>query len=324
MSCNYPMLAEYGQILSSGKREVKILGRYDRLVADDHPGSFKVPCGKCLGCRADYCRTWADRMVLELDHSKKAVFVTLTYDDDHLPVLYQITTGQSELTLKKRDLQLFFKRLRKRFRDREIRYYAAGEYGTKTNRPHYHAIIYGISLSDFEDLSPRGNNQLGQFYYSSERLARDIWKNGFCLLADVSWKTCAYVARYVNKKQYGLVSDEFIDRMQEPVFSVSSRNPGIGMYYIIEHPEFADFVRYSAKDTNGSLSIYFPRTFLDRLELIDPDRAKEIKESRKLYANNNELLKLKNTDLTSTEIDEISENQISLTKNIIDSYRISI
>lgn len=321
MSCNKPLLGEYtGDLLPSGKREVKIYGRYDRLLADQHPGAFPIPCGMCNGCRADYARNWADRMILELDHSKKAVFVTLTYNDEHLPVMYNITTGQAEITLKKRDVQLFMKRLRKQFRDRELRYYIAGEYGAK-GRSHYHAIIYGIGLEDFPDLQLKGNNQLGHMYYKSDWLAEKVWKNGFCLIANVSWKSCAYVARYVNKKQFGLVSDEFIDRMREPTFAVSSRNPGIGMYYPIEHPEYKDKSNYYFSDENGSVMVRFPKVFLKFLENNDPEIYQEMKKERMIYAKDTEFLKLKNTDLLSSELDELSENQISKSQNVIEFYR---
>lgn len=320
MSCNYPMIGVKGDLMPSGKYKINILGRYDSSLKNKYPDAVKIPCGKCLGCRAAYSKEWADRMILELDHSKKAIFLTLTYNDDHLPVLYQVTTGQSEMTLKKRDLQLFFKRLRKRFSKREIRYYASGEYG-KYGRPHYHCIIFGISLSDFEDLTQIGSNELGQIYYKSEFLSREIWRNGYCLLADVSWKSCSYVARYVRKKQFGLVSDEFIYRMQEPVFSVCSRNPGIGMYYPIEHPEYAEYSKYYFTDQNGSIEVSMPKEFLNVLELQNPMLYEEIKQSRKQFANDAEFMRMKNTDLTSMEQYEISENQISKTAKYLESLQ---
>lgn len=141
VSCYKPLLAvPTDDITKSGKRKYVPVCSYERFKDSDpavmFPGSIKIPCGQCAGCRMQKTREWADRMILELDHSKKAVFLTLTYNDDHLPVKCQVTTGQMEMTLQKRDLTLFFKRLRKFFKGKELRYYAVGEYGSHTLRPH--------------------------------------------------------------------------------------------------------------------------------------------------------------------------------------------
>lgn len=320
MSCNYPLIAKRGELLPSGKYKYIPIARYDSYDGRIEPDMIKVPCGKCLGCRADYTRKWADRMILELDHSKKAVFCTLTYDNDHLPVLYQVTTGQTEMTLNKRDYQLFMKRLRKRFRDKEIRVYATGEYGVSSQRPHYHLILFGLGLDDFPDLQPQGMNELGHKYYRSDWLAQNVWKNGFCLLAEVSYKTCAYVAKYVRKKQFGLYSDEFIDRMRSPVFCESSRNPGIGMYYPVEHPDFAEKSKYYFSDQNGSVEVHFPDAFLRWLGEHDPELADSIKNERKSCAQNSEMLKLFQTDLSSMDLYEMNEKKLQKTEAYIDSF----
>lgn len=321
MSCNKPLLAKPDGYTSTGKVKYMPVGRYDSELAKDYPDAIKIPCGKCSGCRAQKTREWADRMILELDHSKKAVFMTLTYNDDNLPVMYCITTGQSEMTLQKRDLTLFFKRLRKKYKDKELRYYAVGEYGKNTCRPHYHIILYGVGLEDFKDLKIQGKNELGQLYYRSDSLARDIWKNGFCLLSEVSWNTCAYVARYVKKKDYGLVSDEYVQRMREPEYSVMSRDPGIGMYFPKDHPDFEDKIKYFIGDQNGVVEVFFPRVFLKYLETVNPEKYEELKLQRSAAARDQELAKVMNTDLTSMELDDILENKISSSEAVIDFYR---
>lgn len=319
------MLAVPDGFTESGKTHYKMLGRYDRFEGVVHPpGAIKLPCGKCAGCRASKCREWADRMILELDHSCSAVFLTLTYNDEHLPVFLNLSSGQVEPTLKKRDLQLFFKRLRKckLFHDREIRYYACGEYGSNTNRPHYHVILYNVSLGDFSDLSFRGTNELGQAYYSSDFLANNVWKNGFCLLAGISWNCCAYVARYVKKKDYGLVSDEFVERMKEPEFSVMSRNPGIGMYYVVDHPDFANYSKFNVSVEGFPKSVTLPKPFLNYLEKTDPDFYGILKEQRRQAANDSELSKLAMTDLSSMELDMIGDDKLVRSGALLDSYRV--
>lgn len=192
-----------------------------------------VPCGKCPGCRMDYSRVWANRMLVELDDmDNQAVFLTLTYNAEHLPYTDLDDKGRRYPTLNKRDLQLFWKRLRKAFPDSRIRYYIAGEYGPKTHRPHYHAIVYGLSLSDFADLEFLRTNGLGQAYYNSPKLA-DIWGNGFIVLSEVSWHTCAYVSRYVLKKR-GKLDKYVVATNVVPEFNLSSRKPGIGLLNAVD------------------------------------------------------------------------------------------
>lgn len=201
-------------------------GRFSDL-AEGKKFNVTIPCRHCLGCHIDYSRQWANRLCLELQDSKRAVFVTLTYNKEHVP-----KTDKGVLTLCVRDTQLFFKRLRKKFNNRSIRYYLVGEYGKRTHRPHYHAIIYDLELSDFHDLAIHDVNELGNIIYKSDFFA-DIWGNGFCSLAEVNYKTCAYVSRYVLKKHYGFNKYELSGAL--PEFNTSSRRPGIGLkrYYDI-------------------------------------------------------------------------------------------
>lgn len=251
MACFHPnhILMRFGQS--------RFLGRADYLKSDDlfydNPGSFHslVPCGHCMGCRLDQSRVWADRMLLELqDNDYKAIFVTLTYNNASIPHAWHVgynrfpgadedyylnedegwiaAAAGSPTTLSVRDTQLFFKRLRKFFPDRKIRYFLAGEYGPKTNRPHYHAIIFGLTLSDFSDLRVHDFNNLGQPRYKSATFQK-IWGKGFCILAPVNWNTCSYVSRYTMKKIFKSDKpDEYVGG-RIPPFCTMSRRPGIGL-----------------------------------------------------------------------------------------------
>ena len=87
-------------------------------TAGDVP--FQVPCGKCIGCRLEHSRSWAVRCVHEAYMYENNCFVTLTYDDEHLPL-----TGDGLATLQRNDLTLFLKRLRKRY-SHKIRYFGRG------------------------------------------------------------------------------------------------------------------------------------------------------------------------------------------------------
>lgn len=321
MSCNCPMLAVKNGFTSSGSVKYLPIGRYSPELAKDNPGAIKIPCGKCRGCRASKTRAWADRMILELDHSKKACFLTLTYNDDHIPCRYNVTTGESVLSLNKRDLTLFFKRLRKRFKDKEIRYYACGEYGSNTERPHYHVILYGLEPRDFQDLMFHGMNELGDPYYISKSLSEDVWKLGFCLISEVSWNTCAYVARYVKKKDFGLASDEFIPRLREPEFSVMSRDPGIGLYYPREHPDCYEYSVFHFGDNGSTVKVFLPSAFLRDLKDKDPDKYAQLKEQRSKAVKDSEFNKLLQTDLDSFELDNVAEMKLKSTEPVIDFYR---
>lgn len=227
-------------------------GDIDSLVTC---GKYKtiIPCGRCSGCRADYAKAWSDRMCLELKDNPKALFLTLTYNNDNLHY-----TDSGLPTLCKRDTQLFWKRLRKFFKGKRIRYYIAGEYGSKTLRPHYHAIVYGLSLEDFPDRVLRSCNELKDPFYSSVTLEK-IWSKGFCLFSNVSQKTCSYVARYTLKKHYG--DDKKILGDREGEFNLSSRRPGIGLLHA---KEFAlsgnDLVPVST--STGVAQVYLSKAIL--------------------------------------------------------------
>lgn len=184
-----------------------------------------VPCGKCRECKMDYAKQWANRMVLESQDWPRNLFFTATYNNDNLP--FNVSSGFP--TLDKRDVQLFMKRLRKEFEPRKIRFYFAGEYGSRTHRPHYHAILFNLGLEDFSDRKIHSYNELKQPLYYSPKLEK-LWGHGFILMSDVTWKTCNYVARYVDKKAFHeeipMTNGEFD---WDPEFSLSSRRPGIGM-----------------------------------------------------------------------------------------------
>lgn len=292
-----------------GKKQYTIRSLIDyEFQMHENPGSILIPCGHCLGCRLDHSRQWADRMMLELDScDRKGLFLTLTYDNDHITWSKFDEFGNPLYgTLVKQDVQLFMKRLRKFLEPRKIRFYLAGEYGDRTFRPHYHCILFGVSLADFPDLVLHGRNELQQSYYISNTLAR-IWSNGFVLLSDVSWQTCAYVARYVMKKSgdASIVCDML---NQEYPFSLMSRKPGIGRLYLESHPDCLDFDSINISTASGGLKIRIPKYFLKTLEDSDPDRYNELKKVRSEMAADQRLLKLQKTDLSYLEQLEVEEN----------------
>ena len=229
MACFNPSLMKCSQDYNTGelfwkfcgnarRSDPREFGNYDSL---SERGFFfvPIPCRHCLGCHLDYSRSWSNRMLLEFDQTKKGFFLTLTYRNSDLP-----KTDDGVPTLSKRDWQLFMKRLREHFSSFRIRFFAAGEYGPKTLRPHYHAIIFGLDLSDLSDLRQIGKNEIGNQYYTSPTIEK-IWSHGFVLLGQVNAHTCGYVARYVIKKHYKKSLPELRGAAQE--FTLCSRRPGI-------------------------------------------------------------------------------------------------
>lgn len=195
MGCFYPIPASVGR-----------LGGV--ILHREQPDSrwMRLRCGRCIGCRQDNALAWALRCQLELADHRSASFLTLTYDEEHVPV-----------TLEKRHLQLLFKRLR-RISGRRFRYFASGEYGEKFGRPHYHALLYGADPD--RDLE----------------LVTSAWGMGDVDAGSVTFPSIAYVAGYCSKKlsDSWMKAEERVDvetgevyRWQPP-FRVMSRRPGIG------------------------------------------------------------------------------------------------
>ena len=177
----------------------------------DGPKKWKVvPCGKCIACRRRRQAAWSFRLLHEMQHSSSAAFLTLTYDDQNLP------WADEHPSLCKRDFQLFMKRLRKKHAKestQKLVYYACGEYGSQTYRPHYHAIMF---------------NLLPHFMLD-EPLA-EIWDNGHVRVDDCNIKTIQYVTKYVMKSIPKTKAHEFHKELE---FSLMSK--GIGKSFLTKN-----------------------------------------------------------------------------------------
>lgn len=278
---------------------------------------LQIPCGQCIGCRLEYSRQWANRCMLELTYHDSAYFVTLTYDDAHVPKSWSHDPDTGEalspvMTLRSRDLQLFMKMVRRHFPSDNIRFFGCGEYGTQTLRPHYHVIIFGLHLSD---LILYKRSVLDYNYFNSEALSR-CWidgqtgeSRGYVVAGSVSWDTCAYVARYVLKKQKGATKSVYEELGIEPEFSRMSRKPGIGRQFYDDHPEIWRFDKINIRTPSGGRSFTHP-TYLRRLyELDDPVAANDFNERRKQRAIAQNNLKLSLTDNDYYDILRIEEDK---------------
>lgn len=340
MSCYHPLVGLFdGTYTDKGRKHYKIQAGV--CVNDLQPSMdyILVPCGHCIGCRLSYSRFWADRMMLELETAGKAVFLTMTYDEAHAhPIEYveavpseglfpqrplEVFDGGKYLlpvswNLDYRDVQLFMKRLRKSLDGVKVRFFCSGEYGEKTGRPHYHMILFGYGLADFPDLELWSKNVFGNPLYVSKWMNR-VWKNGRVLIGDVSWKTCAYVARYVTKKLSGPQSITYSVLNREKEKSLMSRRPGLGAEYLIQHPDCLDYTHINLATPEGGVKIPIPKYYLQCLEkeklegevnpLWNPGRYDILIQERMDMAKDNFLLKMQKTGLSYEEYLSVEEGK---------------
>jgi len=225
MACYHPIsagLSGYQTNFATGKvyRRV-IFKRNDPDIVQE----VSLPCGQCIGCRLERSRQWAIRCMHEAQLHTNNCFITLTYDDTHLP---------SDRSLHYRDFQLFIKRLRKRYSTTKIGYYMAGEYGESFGRPHFHACLFGI---DFHDKKLWKRTSSGSLIYRSQDL-ETLWPFGYSSIGDVNFESAAYVARYIMKKQTGKESEKYYQYsdletgeivQMTPEFNKMSLKPAIGL-----------------------------------------------------------------------------------------------
>ena len=190
---------------------------------------LEVDCGVCPECLRKRKSAWVLRLRQHLDYHQDSAFLTITYRNEDLP---------DRATLVKRDYQNFLKTLRKYFGTkrfyRKIQYYMCGEYGSKTSRPHYHFVFYGISLKDLEYYQ-EGFYKSGRPRYVS-KVVNEHWKKGFNTVGTVTPKSISYVASYCQKKLYREASKAlYEDTGRIPPFTAMSK--GIGLEWCMDHEE---------------------------------------------------------------------------------------
>jgi hypothetical protein len=204
-----------------------------------------VPCGKCLPCRTAHAREWAVRIVHESAYHKKSSFLTLTYSEQNMP---------ENGSISKKELQNFFKRLRKNS-GLELKYYAAGEYGEREKRPHYHAIVFGLGNSENE-----------------KELVLKSWQyRGFVYHGTVTHASARYVANYVHKNYI----DEYDYDGRTPPFQLQSK--GIGKEFAYDNK---DLIERNLSLTIGGKPVGLPRYYRIKLG-IESERFGELQQKRK-------------------------------------------
>ena len=281
---------------------------------------MEVACGQCLGCRLDYSRMWAMRIVHEStlwEYTGGNSFITLTYRDRYACSIAQLEQGlhvPDDWSLYKSHFQKFMKRLRNYFPDQEIRYFAAGEYGRKckhginledikcpylcnTGRPHFHACLFNCS---FPDLTPYQTDG-GKTNFTSPMLEK-IWGYGFVDVGELNFGSASYTTKYILKKMkianhpdYYLQTGDYGEAIWlEPEFVLMSRGNasskgqrcgiGAGWYEKFKDDVFpTDEVPVMEQGVMNGV----PRYYYDILRDEDPELFEEIRAKRQKYMKEN-------------------------------------
>lgn len=248
MSCYHPITCYY-------KEGYKIQFKPFKGDQDKDYKKLTIGCGKCIGCKLDHSREWVARLLMEYETNNECYFLTLTYDDEHCPP-----------SLRKRDIQLFIKRLRSKFDFLNIKYFICGEYGTSTFRPHYHAIIFGI---DFFNSWFHIKKYDSKGHYFSDNV-NNLWSHGYVVIAPANAANIGYTTRYTYKKVgVGLSLKKF--GLQDNFLLCSQK---LGLDYFLQNKD--KIIKDNAIYFNGQ-RYSIPRYFLKKLEVFDNDNFKKIK-----------------------------------------------
>lgn len=179
------------------------------------------PCGQCLPCRINRRRLWCHRILLETLEKSDNAFVTLTYSDGQLPKV----SGSDLSTLCPKHLSDWLKRLRSRVKPVSLRYFAVGEYGDVTQRPHYHLALFGLPGCSF------GMTRVKRLLTSKSCCAScdvvaETWGLGNVYVGELNEKSAQYISGYVVKKM--TAKDDLRLDGRYPEFARMSLKPGIG------------------------------------------------------------------------------------------------
>lgn len=222
---------------------------------------LQFECRKCLPCRLNIAREKAVRAYHESKMHEDSIFLTLTYDDDHL----------ESPRLVYKHFQDFIKRLRWEIsvndlyancaRKNGISIMVTGEYGDKTKRPHWHALIFGYRPHDAKH---HKTTELGHKVYGSEELTK-LWGHGFIEFGEVTIESAGYVARYAAKK---LTHGNDGDHDFHPIHKTSNKR-AIGRLWIEKYYEQTFKLGYINLPNGSKTKI--PRYYIDWCKKHKPE-----------------------------------------------------
>lgn len=182
-----------------------------------HGEYVTIPCRNCMGCRIDNRNYWTLRGRYEaFTQYKKGrgnCFTTLTYTPENTPVALN-----GKMTLRKKDLQDYFKRCRKWLNKKkginiQIRYMACGEYGGLNGKPHMHIIFFGLP------------------YALAEEMTRNTWREGISQTKALNGAHIRYTLKYMEKQEPYKIRKDLKEKYgYECQFIVRSKGIGAEMY----------------------------------------------------------------------------------------------
>lgn len=219
-------------------------------------GSLLLPCGKCTECISKRALEWATRARHEISDHDDNCFLTLTYDDDHLP----------SFLIVKSDFQKFMKRLRKKLHSK-VRYMVSYEYGGRTGRPHFHSIIFGYNPDNQEFLM---DSPSGEKLFTSPEIS-SLWDKGYHSIGTANEATAYYIASYALKSKKHTVLDESSGELVQVSDSMDcSKRPAIGRNFFLRNMD--------SIIASGSI---LPRYYIKLLERDFPDKLQEYQDNIK-------------------------------------------
>ena len=290
----------------------------DKFKTDLRTEAVEVRCGNCIGCRLTKSRDWAIRIAHEATQHKENSFITLTYAEEHLPAYGGLNPD---------DWTMFMHRLRKRItykdKDKKIRFYMCGEYGTDENafnkigRPHFHAIIFG---HDFTDDRLFKEERKGNKTYVSPMLDQ-AWGKGLTEIGNVTFESASYVAGYVVKKINGDAAKDHYLRVNQvtgeavpikPEYARMSRGGrkkgtgGIGAGWYEKYSEDLEkgFI------TIGGKKRPIPQYYRDILKERNPEALERVEERAKMEAKKQDRWNLEAEEHQQIKMNERSRRTI--------------
>lgn len=301
-----------------------------------------IPCRNCYACKLSYSAEWATRIVYECSLHTHNYFITLTYDDTHLPVAESVDIPEkiwnkkeqkydikwhhgendgSEIcnqgTVYEQHILKFLHDLRQDLHRHKnhtgVKVFYAAEYGTEHGRPHYHLILMNcpLDITKFYDTHIDENHKA---HWKSKEISK-LWDKGIHDIAEVEWSCAAYVARYCMKKLHDKEPEEYAKECKLPEYIRMSRN--IGRKWYEEHKgeiyETDEIITKTVKGRSGSIK---PPKAWDRLyEKEYPEAMALIKESRKHAAERSAALERQLSDYTDYQKLLMKYERVSIINN---------
>lgn len=185
--CTRPRIISYQSRLNKDNvYNIKVYGQKHSVL---------IQCGKCDECVKQYQNDWMIRCLYELKARSVAVFFTLTYSDDNVPIS-AVTDEKECLTVCRDDCKRFLKRFReyrrKRGESTDFTYYITSEYGPLTLRPHYHGLLFGVRLNEFLPFLAKWRKEYG---FTTQREVSYLNQKS-------AMNTARYTAKYCAKGDF--------------------------------------------------------------------------------------------------------------------------